>query len=503
MKFHNPVLPGFYPDPSVCRVDGTYYMVCSTFEFFPGVPIFRSKDLVNWEQIGHCLTRPEQAKLAKVAPSRGIWAPTIRWHDGRFYVSTVNMDGGGNFFVTAEDPAGPWSDPVYVSMKSIDPSMFFEDGKTYFMTPQTKTKGAVRGIYMAEIDPADGRLLTEERLLWQGSGGKCLEAPHLYHIGEYYYLTAAEGGTEYGHGVTIARSRSVWGPYEGCPDNPIITNRDDHDNPLQCAGHGDLIETPDGGWAIVLLAGRWGSKWHNHIGRETCLVPLVWENGWPHPANGTHHLLPVEEAPWLKTPQAPCPGFALDVRSDGWADAFAFLRRYDPDACRPDRETGELVLRGGQDLSEGLTPSWFGHRQQHMRCTCGASLRFCPEGAAEAGLTVYLAPRYHFDLAVRRDGGAPVLELRQTVGEYLSAVTARIPLPGGPVRLAVKALPTEYRFFVQTQDGAIELGRAETKLISNETAKLFTGAFFALYCSDPERKALARFSDFACTPNEI
>ena len=183
--------------------------------------------------------------------------------------------------------------------------------------------------------------------------------------------------------------------------------------------------------------------------------------------------------------------------------------------ARAKRKTGEAiaalmdlrpqtanVLRGGQELSEGLTPSWFGHRQRHMRCTCGVSLRFCPEGAAEAGLTVYAAPRYHFDLAVRRDGGIPVVELRQTVGEYLSAVTARVALPEGPVRLIVEAMPTEYRFFVQTQTGTTELGRAETKLVSNETAKLFTGVFFALYCSDPAQKALARFSDFTCTPNE-
>ena len=505
MIFHNPVLPGFYPDPSVCRANGKYYLACSSFEFYPGVPLFESDDLVHWRPIGHALTAPAQARLAAVAPSRGIWAPTLRWHDGLFYLATVNMDGGGNFFVTARDPRGPWSDPVYVPMKSIDPSLFFEDGKLYFMTPQTKTPGAVRGIYMAQIDPATGRLLTGERLLWQGSGGKCLEAPHLYHIGDYYYLMAAEGGTEYGHGITIARSRALWGPYDGCPDNPIVTNRDDHDNPLQCAGHGDLVETPDGGWAMVLLASRWGSKWHSHIGRETCLLPLHWQDGWPRPANGGRCLHEQEDAAWLTAPAAAAaPGFCLDTRAAHWDRDFAFLRQREPGAYRPDPETGGLTLRGGAPLSTSLTPVWIGHRQQLMQGTCSVQLAFDPPEGAEAGLTLYLSPHYHFDLAARRQGGQAQLLLRQTAGPCLSAVTACVPLPAGPLTLTVQATPTRYRFSAADGRGMrVELGEAETRLLSNELAKLFTGVFFGLYCQDPAGRAEASFTQFRCVPQEL
>lgn len=502
MKFANPIVPGFYPDPSVCQANGKYYLVCSSFEFYPGIPIFESPDLIHWTQIGHCLTTPAQTKLTNVAPSRGIWAPTIRWHDGLFYVATVNMDGGGNFFVTAPDPRGPWSSPIYVPMKSIDPSLFFEDGRVYFMTPQTKTPGATRGIYMAQIDPRDGHLLTKEHLLWQGSGGKCLEAPHLYHIGDYYYLIAAEGGTEYGHSVTIARSHTLWGPYEGCPNNPIVTNRDDHDNPLQCAGHGDLIQTPDGSWAMVLLASRWGSKWHNHIGRETCLLPLIWEDGWPRATNGGHNLHQVEDASWLTIPQDLPTPYELDLHQKDWQLPFAFLRRKEEGDYEVDPNTNSLILHGRGSLDESWTPTLLGYRQRWLNSMCEVNLAFCPTGAAEAGLTLYLSPQYHVDLAVCIHSGMPQVILRQTVGSCLTAVSAAISLPKGSLTLKIETTPTRYHFYViDTMQNQLFLGSTETRMLSNELAKLFTGVMFGLYCQDPAQQAKAYFSNFRYIPH--
>lgn len=436
--------------------------------------------------------------LQDVAPSRGIWAPTIRFYNDTFYVASVNMDGGGNFFVTAKNPAGPWSKPVYVPMKSIDPNLFFENDKLYFMTPQTKSKGSVRGIYMAEINPITGQLKTEERLLWQGSGGKCLEGPHLYHIGEWYYLLAAEGGTKYGHMITVSRSKSLWGPYESCPTNPIITNRDDHDNPLQCTGHGDLVQSPDGSWAMVLLASRWGTKWHSQLGRETCIVPIAWEDGWPRLSSGGHNVHVQQNIPWLKYPQISNTGFSIDFSKKTWDFSLNFLRHPNQSAYQTN-PCGSLILRGGTSLSELGSPTFIGHRQQLMSCRCSVNMKFTPQNKAEAGLTVYLSHRYHFDFAKKLENGQPVIILRQTVGKYLSTVTAQIPATDSELTLIVESVPAEYRFFI-SQGGAepVLLGCAEARLISNELAKLFTGVYFGLYCVDEIGDSFAVFQNFEC-----
>ena len=208
--FRNPIIPGFYPDPSVCRVGEDYYLVTSTFEFFPGVPVFHSRDLVHWEQIGHALTRTSQLPLREAPPSGGIYAPTIRYHEGVFYMVTTNVSYGGNFYVTATDPAGPWSDPIYVDQAGIDPSLLFDDdGKVYFLS---NGNGCMS---ICEIDIATGKKLAPTRPSWKGTGGRYPEAPHLYKINGLYYLMIAEVGTEYGHMETIARSASPYGLRHG------------------------------------------------------------------------------------------------------------------------------------------------------------------------------------------------------------------------------------------------------------------------------------------------
>ncbi|HEY3390378.1 MAG TPA: glycoside hydrolase family 43 protein, partial [Prolixibacteraceae bacterium] len=222
--YRNPVIPGFHPDPSVCRVGDDYYLVTSTFEYFPGVPVFHSKDLVNWEQIGHCLTRDSQLPLQKCGASGGIYAPTIRYHDGLFYMVVTNVSGGGNFFVTAKDPAGEWSEPLWINQGGIDPTIFWdEDGKAYFMSTghHFDTGKQREGIAISEIDLKTGKRITEPIPVWLGTGGRYPEAPHIYKKDGYYYLLIAEGGTEYGHKVTISRSRNIYGPYESAPGNPI------------------------------------------------------------------------------------------------------------------------------------------------------------------------------------------------------------------------------------------------------------------------------------------
>src|SRR5690606_5257489 len=278
----NPILPGFYPDPSVCRVGHDYYLVTSSFEYFPGVPIFHSTNLVDWRQIGHVLTRKGQLNLEGAKSSKGIFAPTLRHHQGTFYVVTTNMSGGGSFYVTSRDPAGPWSDPIHVQEQSfsMDPSLFFdEDGKVYYTRHGGLRDG---GVYQAEIDVATGRLDAEPRLIWSGTGGIWPEGPHLYKVDGTYYLMIAEGGTSYGHEVTVARSASPWGPFELCPENPILTHKTDRKHPIQATGHADLVQTPEGSWWMVFLGIRPWDGEHHHLGRETFLAPVTWSPaGWP------------------------------------------------------------------------------------------------------------------------------------------------------------------------------------------------------------------------------
>ena len=204
--YKNPVIPGFNPDPSICRVGNDFYLVTSSFEYFPGLPIYHSKDLINWQQIGHCLTRDSQLPLHKVNASGGLFAPTIRYHDGLFYVMCTNVSAGGNFFCTATDPAGTWSEPIWVEVNGIDPEIFWDDnGKTYFVT-----QGNIGIVGVTEIDVKTGKVLSPVRLVWGGMGGRFPEAPHFYKKDGYYYLLIGEGGTEYMHSATIGRSRQLF-----------------------------------------------------------------------------------------------------------------------------------------------------------------------------------------------------------------------------------------------------------------------------------------------------
>ncbi|WP_348798378.1 glycoside hydrolase family 43 protein [Flavobacterium adhaerens] len=231
--YKNPILPGFYPDPSVCFDGKYYYLVNSSFQYFPGVPLHRSQDLIHWENIGYVLNRPSQIKLENLGFWNGIYAPSIRFNKGIYYMVTTNTSDKGNFFVFTKDPAGSWSDPIWVDQGGIDPDLFFdEDGKVYFVN-------ANGGIHIVEIDIKTRKKLFESKQIWTGSGARHTEAPHIYRKDGFYYLVTAEGGTEYGHKVSIARSKSLYGPYELNPDNPVLThiNQSGAFSPIQ-AGNG-------------------------------------------------------------------------------------------------------------------------------------------------------------------------------------------------------------------------------------------------------------------------
>jgi xylan 1,4-beta-xylosidase len=281
-----PVIPGFFPDPTVCRVGADYYLATSSFEYFPGAPVFHSQDLVSWEQISNVLTRRSQFVPGDRRSSGGIFGSTLRHHAGRFWFVTTNMSdfGGGHLLFRAEDPAGPWSEPLQIAgTLGIDPDLAWDDDGVCYLTWVGFGPGEdASGIVQARLDPEAGKLLERPRKLWQGSGLAYPEGPHLYQAEGWWYLLLAEGGTERGHSVSVSRGRSPEGPFEPHPDNPIFSHRSLH-LPVQNVGHADLLQCTDGSWAAVYLGVRTqGSNPGYHVlGRETFLAGIEWESGWP------------------------------------------------------------------------------------------------------------------------------------------------------------------------------------------------------------------------------
>lgn len=486
MRYQNPIISGFHPDPSICRVRDDYYLVTSTFEYFPGVPIFHSRDLVNWSLIGHCLTRKSQLNLEKTYASGGIYAPTIRYHNGRFYMVTTNVTGGGNFFVWTEDPTKEWSDPIWVKQLGIDPSLHFEpDGTVYFVSTESAAHPGVKGAFQTQIDIDTGELIGETYHLWTGTGGQYPEGPHILQKDDWYYLLLAEGGTEFGHMVTIARSRALNGPYESCPQNPIFTHRS-LDTPIQSVGHSDLFQDTEGRWWLVFLGCRHvGYPKAHHIGRETFLAPVEWNaDGWPVINGGDPVPLEVE-TDRLTTEQIPFPTMRDDFDSDTLDRIWNFRRNPDETAWSLSKRKGALSLRCITNTLNGVEAQAFiGRRQQHLSCTAAISLDFIPQSAGdEAGFTVMMHERYRCDMVITNRDDKRVVILRRCLGSLI-AEPVILPVPDGPLKIQVRAEPEWYHFQVFPESGEpIELGRVETRHLSTELAWGFTGVYFGMYAT--------------------
>jgi len=497
MPYRNPVIPGFYPDPSVCRVGEDYYLVTSSFEYFPGVPVFHSRDLVNWRQIGHCLTRASQLYLDRAQTSRGIWAPTIRYHNGRFCMITTNTSlkpEQRHFIVSTDDPAAQWSEPVLVQTdeRGIDPSLLFDgDGTVYF---QCTTR---RGIVQASIDVETGELGAEPRVLWLGTGGKAAEGPHLYNIDGTYYLMIAEGGTEYGHMVTIARSDSPWGPFEACPRNPILTHRS-IGSPIQCTGHADLVQDHRGNWWMVHLGVRpQGYPFCQHLGREAFLAPMRWdEDGWPVVGSSGRVALEME-ADCL--PPHPWPDEIVrdDFDEPTLALCWNSLRNPRAEDWSLTERPGHLQLIGSAvTLDEEDSPAWVGRRQRHFDCSATVSLDFEPRSDdEEAGLTAFMNKDHHYEIGVRLEQGLRVVFVRRRIGS-LQAVAASCPLADGNVVLRIEAESLMYRFaFSEDGEKWRQLAEGETRYLAAEVAGGFTGVYLAMYATG-NGKTCAAPADF-------
>ncbi|MDR1692011.1 MAG: glycoside hydrolase family 43 protein [Oscillospiraceae bacterium] len=489
--YENPVIKGFNPDPSVCRAGDEFYLVTSTFEFFPGVPVYRSKNLANWELAGHCLTRRSQLELMGARPSGGVYAPTIRFHNGTFYMTTTNVSHRGNFIVTAADPLGEWSDPVWVDQGGIDPSLFFDDNGSVYFTSTGSSDGRT-GIYCCELDPVTLTRVSESVCLTLGSGGRFAEAPHLYKNGKYYYLLLAEGGTEFGHMVTVFRSGSAAGPYQPCPRNPILTHRgaDAQSCPLQCAGHADLFSDRYGNWWMAALAVRplSGVMLHN-LGRETCLAPVIWEDGWPVVNDGKPLDIRMS-GPLPETPEARNESFYDDFSAPN--PEYLFIRNPDGDRYRRDGKT--LTLRGnGAALSslDGEPPVFLGVRQKEFFSAAEAAVSVGDGGIG--GIAAYYGPGYFFAVLAERDGGRTSVRTVLRV-HGIEAVSAPVSLPDGPATLRIEAGTDAYRLGYVDGGKFIELARgASAGLCTEGTASMtFTGTLFGMFCEKGEA-AFRRF----------
>lgn len=353
--FKNPIIPGFYPDPSITKKGKDFYLVCSTFNYFPGIPVFHSQDLVHWEQEGNVITRDAQAPLGEYQ----AYAATIRYRsrDDLFYVVTTLVKPGSyheniNVYYTASNPNGPWSDAhVIKGAEGIDPTLVFDGPDIWYLgnmrvEPENE-KNTSRWIWLQKLDVQTGMLAGEKHILRKDGalyGAMCPEGPHIYQKGNWYYLLIAEGGTKHNHAVSVFRSKAITGPYEGDPRNPVLTHRNlSMDSPINSVGHADLIETEKGTWAVCLGVRPCGGAMYRNLGRETFLVPVIWEDGWPVFAPKTGHVELEEIAPDLpqKTypPEATFDDFTKETElAPYWLFPHSFHER-------PYRfETGGLML---------------------------------------------------------------------------------------------------------------------------------------------------------------
>jgi len=475
ITYKNPIIPGFYSDPSVCRVGEDYYLITSTFEYFPGVPIFHSRDLINWQQLGHVIHRKEQ-----IPKDLNIFAATIRHHNGTFYMITTNVSTKGNFFMTAKNPAGPWSDPIWINVDGIDPDLFFDsDGRAYVISSTFE---------LTEINLSNGSLIGEKRKVWNGNGGRYPEAPHIYKKDGFYYLMAAEGGTEEAHSVTISRSNSIWGPYINNPSNPIAS----HANvagmglPIQGVGHADLVQAHDNSWWMVLHGYRSvaGYPPHHTLGRETCLVPVDWPKGsWPVvngngtvPVEITHTTLP--QHPFPKNP------IRTDFKNETLGLEWNYIQPFDEKNFQLNPEKGKLTLQGSSlKLGEKGSPTFVGRRLTDIHFSATTELDFYPNSENEvAGITL-TNNGSHFDILVGIENGKRVVWVNLQFGQTIYSSKKHI-LNSGAVQLKIEGNGPEFKF-LSSQNGKDfkEIEKADARFLSTETVGWFTGVYVGLYAS--------------------
>ena len=505
----NPILPGFHPDPSICRAGDDYYLVTSTFEYFPGIPIYHSRDLVSWEQIGNVLDRAEQLNLDDAASSGGLYAPSIRYHNGIFYAICTNTSHGGNFVVTAKDPRGPWSNPYFLNTDGIDPSLFFDDdGKAYYVGQRQKKSPKYGGdceIYLQAFDTERLQVTGEPVAVWDGALKNAFwaEGPRVYKAFGYYYLLIAEGGTRDYHSVTMARSKSIFGEYQPCGRHPIVTNRHlGSDYPIVNVGHADLIETQNGEWWMVALGSRNIEGRYSNLGRETFLAKVDWDTDlWPVVNKSVGHMpevldftpdlppTPVKERPALErfhgTVLPPHWITARTPRNDFYSLTGSSLRLYAQKTCAKDTKHF----------------SFWGQRARHKNFVVKTVLSLKNTSCGEkAGLVILQKNTHFFEMAY--DGQSIGLWIRN--GEEYKAVQKQCALE--KIYLTVKVIGQRYHFYYgkdETETLVLAEG-IDGRILSQEHAKSYTGLVVGMFASSygKETRAYADFDSFYYAGND-
>lgn len=548
--FTNPIIPGGYPDPSICRVGDDFYIVNSSFEYFPGLPIHHSKDLVNWKLIGNGLHRPSQGSgavnLVDVNENGGIHAPTIRYNDGTFYIITTNMyadpndrtkSPNTNFIITAKDPAGPWSEPYVIeNAPGIDPDLFFDDnGKVYFVgthSPGDMYKSGIGAIWVQELDLENWKLVGKRYSLWEGACDKShTEGPHIYKVNGVYYLLVAEGGTGHHHAVMMAYSDDVFGPYLPSKRNPVLTSRHlSTFNWVHSTGHADLVELEDGRWFMVALGKRNDVDGHSNMGRETHMVPIIWEDQ-------ITHWEQVSETKWeprhVKFPVA-APETGKVERTNNplpFADRHqfyndAFYENFDGKELKPDWIFRRVPLPNSYSLTANkgnlrlnLKPETFslrgrynvvGFTQKESDFEFEAKMKFRPKkNLEEAGISVYQKDLNYINLTVQRIGKDNYIKL--TVSEKrdknpnLSSTTIgdtnveafkskKLSNYNGEILLKIQSKNGKYVYHFSVNGGSSyeKLGETPDNIL---LGMMYTGANMGVYATSNGQKS-NNYADF-------
>ena len=543
-QFRNPILPGFYPDPSICRVGKDYYMVNSTFGYYPGIPVWHSTDLVHWEQYGNALTRNSQMPMANGSIVMGVFAPQISYNpqDGLFYIINTIIGGHMNYFVTTDNPAaGRWSEPTLLpEVTGIDPSILFDvDGKAWIVSTATPEECGETRLYQAdnyiallEFDWKEGRTVGERRVIARhgvdpSSEPASLEGPHLYHIGDKYFLMCAEGGTEQGHSEVLFEAAQVAGPYRPCAINPILTQRDlpvDRPDFVNCTGHADLVQTEGGNWwAVFLGVEPYEGDYYFNVGRQTFLLPVTWTDGQPVILPQGRPVPKVvdmdEEIRSLVAVNqiAGFDGFAPGPLwdADGIKDFVQFIRRpvsgiagpgpvdeedVDLLACRREGPWWKVDARGRMslrlkqmDIRTGGNPAFIGERLTAKTFTAQTRMTFSPVptevGATRAGLACYQSEGQLMTFVKTLDAaGRPVLRTEQVRGGSVEKSFEHLLASDKPVTLRVEAVSPTIYVFSYSLDGKnfVPVGEPlDGRVLSTQEAGGFQGAMVGVYGCRP------------------
>lgn len=510
--FNNPVLPGFHADPSVCTNGEDFYLVNSTFQYFPGVPVFHSKDLIHWEQVGNCMSRQSQLDLTGLYTqdnaqlgwtNAGVYAPTIRYHNGRYYMVTTVFPSRRHFYVWTDNPAGEWSEPIFIdfAVGSCDPTLFWDEDKFYFLWKSAgdeTREGIVPGVInICEIDIETGKRIGDFHQLGTGLGGRYPEGPHIYKKDNYYYLMLAEGGTEHGHHVNILRSRSLFGPYESNPANPILTHfsMKMQNSNIQGLGHADLVQGKDGSWWMICLGYRTSGYLLHVMGRETMLAPVRWDDaGWPI-VNGDGTLsanMNCETLPQVLLPKDPEREEFDYVKRDAPKNSYhalglpmGWMSIGNPDlSCYSLKERkGCLRLHPTTEtINSPKSPTFVARRQTEMNfaATAKFDLSHLTEGM-QVGITAYAAPLNHYDVVVEKQNGQLVAKSNIRIGE-VSHSDNKIPLANNIVHLQITS-DKDYYYLKLSADGTHfdTLAKMDFRYLSTEVIGGFTGVMLGVF----------------------